>query len=497
MAIRLGIYFYMRSIFLYIIFVSGLTWIREMARVKMTYLLGLLLLMVVTESNAQVSSSCTKKDRAAILLDAANDFISKATDTPPTCLFGFPHSDYTAYNIETAKPSTLLETASSLVTAAKNSYSSKTQEGGNYKLVCYFSSWAYYRKGEGRFDFSGFQPHLCTHAIYALAKLEDNKIVSLHPDIDLPEYMNGYKKFNELKQKNPKLKTLLAIGGWAMGSAPFSMMAEDKTKRATFIESVIPFLQEYGFDGLDMDWEFPSANGGRSQDKQNFVILLQELKEALHAKELMLTSTVSGVRYFIDTAYDIPGISKELDQIHLLSFNLHGAWQPFTGFNSPLYAPPQASMEDQELTVDFAVNYWLNNGAPKEKLILGMALFGRTFTLANPTENGVRAPANGAGARGRLNGDAELLGFNEVCYNLYKLRWASVWDPDAWTPYAFKDNQWVGYDDQRSLNAKVDYLMRKGLGGGLVWSIDSDDFRGHCYGKKYPLLRTVANKLLS
>lgn len=95
-------------------------------------------------------------------------------------------------------------------------------------------------------------------------------------------FVDGYKQFNELKQKNPKLKTLLTIGGWAMGSAPFSIMAEDKDKRATFIESVIPFLQKYGFDGLDMDWEYPTANGGRPQDKQNFVVLLQVCLRGLY-----------------------------------------------------------------------------------------------------------------------------------------------------------------------------------------------------------------------
>ncbi|KAG8182777.1 hypothetical protein JTE90_018651, partial [Oedothorax gibbosus] len=450
----------------------------------------------INNSRAQFSSSCGKKHKVNILLDTANDFIRRAKDSNPTCSFGSPDSHYTAYSSESVKTSALLGSATSLISAAKNVYSSKSH-GAKYKLVCYFTSWAFQRKGEGRFDLSGFQPHLCTHAIYALAKLENNSIESRLPDIDLPEYLNGYQKFNDLKKKNPNLKTLIAIGGWDMTSKPFSIMASDRTNRTIFIESVLLFLKQHGFNGLDLDWEWPVTNGGRAEDKQNFVVLLKELKAALHSEGFLLTSTVSATKYYIDMAYDIPAISKELDQIHLLSFNFHGHWDPVIGLNAPLYAAQGASDQDKQLTVDFAVDYWLKGGAPKEKLILGMPLFGRSFTLANPNENGVHAQAAGSGESGRLNGDREILGFNEICENLSKRRWASVWDPDAWTPYAYKGNQWVGYDNQRSLNLKVEYLMKKGLAGGLVWSIDTDDHRGECYGKKYYLLNFVSSKLLS
>lgn len=68
------------------------------------------------------------------------------------------------------------------------------------------------------------------------------------------------------------------------------------------------------------------------------------------------------------------------------------------------------------------MDYWLKGGAPKEKLFLGMSLFGRSFTLANPNANGLKAEITGPGERGRFNGDEELLGFNEVS-NFASLNW--------------------------------------------------------------------------
>lgn len=82
-----------------------------------------------------------------------------------------------------------------------------------------------------------------------------------------------------LKQRNPKLKILAVVGGWNEGSTKYSAMAADPAKRATFVSSTLAFIQQHGFDGLDLDWEYPAQRGGSAADKQNFVTLLREIKE--------------------------------------------------------------------------------------------------------------------------------------------------------------------------------------------------------------------------
>ncbi|GCB82358.1 hypothetical protein scyTo_0022655, partial [Scyliorhinus torazame] len=104
--------------------------------------------------------------------------------------------------------------------------------GSASRLVCYFTSWAQYRPGEGKFKIDDLDPCLCTHLIYAFAGMKDNKITNLDAnDLTL------YHSFNNLKNKNQNLKTLLSVGGWNFGTQKFSAMVSTKENRQTFITS--------------------------------------------------------------------------------------------------------------------------------------------------------------------------------------------------------------------------------------------------------------------
>lgn len=89
--------------------------------------------------------------------------------------------------------------------------------------------------------------------------------------LDLDNYHNAIAT----KSKNPYLKVILSIGGWNEGSEKYSEMASSSVTRKIFIDSVVGWLQKYGFDGLDMDWEYPGQRGGKVTDKDNFSKLLK------------------------------------------------------------------------------------------------------------------------------------------------------------------------------------------------------------------------------
>lgn len=123
--------------------------------------------------------------------------------------------------------------------------------------MCYYGSWAVYRPGNGKFPVEEIDPFLCTHIIYGFTGLShDNKIRPLDPYNDLKENWGkgAFLRFTGLKKINPKLKTLVAIGGWNEGSVKYSNMAANPQARKTFVESVVEFLRKYDFDGLDFDW---------------------------------------------------------------------------------------------------------------------------------------------------------------------------------------------------------------------------------------------------
>lgn len=331
----------------------------------------------------------------------------------------------------------------------------------------------------------------------------DNVIKPLDPWNDLEDnYGKGaMRRFTNLKRQNPDLKTLVAIGGWNEGSIKYSKMAADASARARFVDSVVAFLAKYNFDGLDMDWEYPGSRGGSSYDKQNFVALLRDLHQAFAPHGYLLTAAVSAGKTFADAAYDIAQVSKYLDLINLMAYDYHGGWESQTGHNAPLFHSPKHDKTNElaTLNVNWSVNYWLQNGAPREKIMLGVGSYGRSFTLDRQSETGIGAAASQKGRAGPYTREPGSLGYNEICeaFKRQPSKWTIVREPDYLAPYAYdNERQWVGYDDVESLRLKAQFAKSMGLGGMMMWSIETDDFLGTCHnGEKFPLLNTIKRVL--
>ncbi|XP_020857131.1 chitinase-3-like protein 2 isoform X2 [Phascolarctos cinereus] len=368
------------------------------------------------------------------------------------------------------------------------------QGGCAYKLVCYFTNWAQYRAGLGYFVPDTIDPHLCTHLIYSFANISNNKITSEEwNDVTL------YHTFNDLKKRNPNLKTLLSIGGAKFGSKGFHPMVDSSESRSTFINSVIPFLRHNGFNGLDVDWIYPELN-----EKPFFASLIHELavafqEEAKNSRKekLLLSAGVAAGRQKIDNSYEIKDLANDVDFINLLSFDFHGFWDNplVTGHNSPLSKGSQDQRNSAYYNVEYAANYWKKQGMPGEKIIMGIPLYGRSFTLSTPASNsGVGAPANGAGTPGQFTAEGGFLAYYEVCQFLEGATVKKI--PEQQVPYAVKGNQWVGFDDVESVKTKVQYLKNARLGGAMIWSIDLDDFTGKfCKKGSFPLLQAIKKTL--
>ncbi|GFO23017.1 acidic mammalian chitinase [Plakobranchus ocellatus] len=148
----------------------------------------------------------------------------------------------------------------------------ETKKDSDYRRVCYYTNWSQYRRDQGRFLPSDIDPFLCTHLIFAFAKVNDDGVLAPYEWNDL-QHPFLYKQFTDLKTKNPNLKTLLGVGGWNHGSLPFTAMVSSKSGRDKFINHAIKYLRNNRFDGLDLDWEYPASRGSPVQDKERFVSL--------------------------------------------------------------------------------------------------------------------------------------------------------------------------------------------------------------------------------
>ncbi|XP_061191573.1 uncharacterized protein LOC133199721 [Saccostrea echinata] len=372
-----------------------------------------------------------------------------------------------------------------------------------YKLVCYYTNWSQYRTGIGKFFPPDIDPNLCTHIIYAFGKLVGNKITNFEWN-DNDDWSNLYGQVNAHKEKNPNLKTLLAMGGWTAGSLVYSNMASTAENRKEFIESAIDWLRKYNFDGLDMDWEYPANRDGKPYDKANFAHLCKETREAFDdeaartgRERLLFTAAVGAGKSVVDSAYDVPVMAQYMDFICIMTYDLHGSWDPNTGLHTGLYASDNDP--DKTLNVAYAANYWHQKGAPREKLIIGLGTYGRSFTLVDASNHGVGAPASGAGNQGPYTKEKGFLSYYEICEMQKSGQGVTYRDPVAKVPYYVNPSTklWVGFDDKTSLRLKItDLIIKDGYGGAMTWALPLDDFKGTVCGEgKYPLISLMKEVL--
>ena len=157
-----------------------------------------------------------------------------------------------------------------------------------------------------------------------------------------------YEKVTDLKNRKRNLKVLLALGGWNDSKGDkYSKLVNDPEKRKSFVESAVAFLKDNNFDGLDLDWEYPTCwqvdcSAGPSSDKESFTAWVKELREAMDAEDdkLMLTAAVSPSSDVIRKAYDISLLSKYLDYVSVMTYDYHGQWDKQTGHVAPIYEHP-------------------------------------------------------------------------------------------------------------------------------------------------------------
>ncbi|KMY91489.1 probable chitinase 10 [Drosophila simulans] len=368
-----------------------------------------------------------------------------------------------------------------------------------YKVVCYFTNWAWYRPSQGKYVPEDIDANLCTHIIYGFAVLDSKsltiKTLDSWTDID----NRFYERVVEYKQRG--LRVMLAIGGWndSLGSK-YARLVLDSQSRSRFVESVISFVEQHGFEGLDLAWEFPvcwqaNCDRGNPTEKDGFVALVKELSEAFKAKGLILSAAVSPSKMVIDAGYNVFELSLYFDWVAVMTYDFHGHWDMRTGQVAPLFH--NGFDENIYLNGNFSIHYWLERGIPRNKLVMGMPMYGQTFTLADRNHRSLNDKTVGPGKAGTFTRADGFLAYYEICEKVGNDDWKVVRDEEGvFGSYAYSGNQWISYDDVRTIRRKAQFIKSLQLGGGMIWALDLDDFRGLCGCGKHPLLRTLNQELL-
>lgn len=227
----------------------------------------------------------------------------------------------------------------------------------------------------------------------------------------------------------------------------------------------------------DIDWEYPNHHGNRYQDKENFNLLLKTLKATLGSTYTVSVAIGAG-QWRSDQSYDIPTIFSTVDFVNLMSYDLHGSWNNRTGIHGALFS---SALDYTASNVDASVKFLLNKDVQRSKIIMGVAAYGVSFKLNNVNQNGVGAPATGGGTAN----------YNQICLLVNSRHYNDHWDNDQKVPYAFKDTDWIGYENVRSVTEKASYINNQRLGGAMFWLLEGDDFSNACGAGRFALISTV------
>ena len=375
-----------------------------------------------------------------------------------------------------------------------------TSSGGNSSPVvgAYYPEWAIYDRN---YQVADIPADKLTHVFYAFAKIDSNGEVSVFDswaatdkrfdgNWNTPKAFAGnFEQLLNLKAAHPHLNTLISIGGWTL-SDKFSDVASTNASREKFAKSAVNFMTTYGFNGIDIDWEYPvsgglSTNTYRWEDKHNYTLLLQQLDEQLRIQEaqdnqdyLLTIASPAGADKLAN--FELAEMSQYLDFFNVMAYDYHGAWENTTNHNAPLYANPNdPSPGSSQDNVDATIAYYLHSGVPADKLIMGAPLYGRTWTGVGSSNDGLFQSATGAGAG---TWEPGMIDYSDL-YNKLQTdsNYVRHWDGAAQVPYVY--NAATGffstYEDPQSLGMKLDYVQNNGLGGMFFWEASGDLSSNH------------------
>jgi chitinase len=255
------------------------------------------------------------------------------------------------------------------------------------------------------------------------------------------------------------VKVLLLLGG------DFTGLENTPAALNALVENLESFIAQHGYDGVDIDWEYPTSE----LDETTFLDLMSSLREAFPSPAYFLSADVAP---WGGTGYDFPQVTPLVDYFNLLTYDCAGPWTDDGQLNSPIFPDPtnpQPYECDPGGSVKQTINIYEQLNVPPAKLNVGNPFYGYFYenvsTLYGPCtncENTVLSENYGTFIKQRINA----------------LGWKTFYDTYSLVPYMLRTNGepgFITYDDPFSTYYRVWYsVWQRGLGGSFMWTLDAD-----------------------
>ncbi|MDU4091778.1 MAG: glycoside hydrolase family 18 protein [Pantoea sp.] len=368
----------------------------------------------------------------------------------------------------------------------------KEKSAGKRKVIGYFPEWGVY-EAHDYFTPDKVAYDQISHLNYGFAVVTPAGVIETHDTWKAPALMKDIAK----RTKKAGVINMLSVGGYNNSQLCAERCNEPVANQVNVFEaatatayrverlsqSIVDYMMEWGFDGVDIDWEYPATEKQAAQYTQ----LLKSLRAKLDALGLkndryfQLSSAVTANHNNI--IYTNPAVTAPLlDSVNVMSYDYHGAFDEITGHNSPLYANSLDS--DKKFNIDSTMKeYHQTWGIPKSKLMVGLSWYGRAWDSVTGSEKVAGLPGlfneGRAGVKGQWDDQNEFTGTNpyrKLKQMALSNKFKRYWDAQAQVPYLYnvRTKEFHTYDDAASIKGKVDYIESEGYGGAIIWDLSGD-----------------------
>lgn len=401
----------------------------------------------------------------------------------------------------------------------------------NKKVVGYFPNYAINSEAHKNFSIADLQWDVLTHVQYAFGvvnketfkleagdiendlenKFEDRQFFHDGVEIKMDESLGYYGQFNlmhTLKKMHPDVTVLISTGGWGASEGLWYATQNEQTMR-TFSASAVEFIRKYGFDGIDIDFEFPSETplsgnytdftesirAGISDRYVQFIkILSEDLAKASKedGKYYWLTSAVSASSWVLGGQTNSDFLDY-LDFVSIMSYDYHGGWNNYVENQANLY-PDDADTETANVdvkTLGFNWSYRFYRGkVQSEKILMGVPYYTRGWTNVSGGTNGLHGSSGTplTNATDNLNiwydldtnGAETPAGANPLWHVMNVMKqnpnYKRYWDDVGKVPHIWNavNNTFLTFEDTQSVQERIDYINANNLGGVLIWVMHGD-----------------------
>jgi chitinase len=343
-----------------------------------------------------------------------------------------------------------------------------------------------------------------------------------------------YGNFNQLKKlkaAHPSLRVVMSIGGWTL-SKHFSDVAATAASRQAFVASCIDLLIKGNlpsdpatiwppsaggpgsaagvFDGIDIDWEYPGIDPGNGADhtpadRHNATLLLQEFRKQLDAygaaahRRYLLTADLPAGNVNSTGSWELARVAQTVDWVNLLTFDFHGSFDAWTDFNSPFSLDPReppvggGAIMATWNTVGTVV-YYLLNGVPAGKLVVGVPFYGKEYVAVPAANHGLfqthgAPPSNDSPSyhdlvdTGLADANLTVVGPTAVSRDGHGINgFTRYYDPLARAPWLYhptlNGGTFLSYVDPAAVRDRALLVRAANLRGLWAWEISNDDNAG-------------------